>query len=457
MLNVIMRKQGVLRVARRNMSAATKKFNKTTFREPDPSKPKIVLAYSGGLDTSAQLSWLAKEKNFEVCAYIAHLGQDDVLKPEDVDAICAKAEQSGAYSFYCEDLRQDFVDNYIFKAIKGNGLYENRYLLGTSVARPCIGKRQVEICWEEGAKHISHGSTGKGNDQVRFELCYLGMDPTLECVSLWRDREYLSKFEGRQDLIDYAKSQNIPVSATKKHSYSEDENMMHISYESGELEDPAFPGHANEYPGLVLKKKSVGVLEAPDVPARITIDIEKGEPVAVRNYDDGTEITDSVELYEYLNRLGGEHGIGRIDIVENRFVGMKSRGCYETPGGTIVHEAIRDLEVLCMDREVHRMRDTLSVKFSELIYNGFWFSPEMDFLMAAMEKAQEHTTGSVDLQLLKGNVIKRGRSSPMSLYNQDLVSMDIEGGFNPEISTGFIQTLSTRLKASAARDKLAGK
>jgi len=457
MLNIIMRKQGVLRVARRNMSAATKKFNKTTFREPDPSKPKIVLAYSGGLDTSAQLSWLAKEKNFEVCAYIAHLGQDDVLKPEDVDAICAKAEQSGAYSFYCEDLRQDFVDNYIFKAIKGNGLYENRYLLGTSVARPCIGKRQVEICWEEGAKHISHGSTGKGNDQVRFELCYLGMDPTLECVSLWRDREYLSKFEGRQDLIDYAKSQNIPVSATKKHSYSEDENMMHISYESGELEDPAFPGHANEYPGLVLKKKSVGVLEAPDVPARITIDIEKGEPVAVRNYDDGTEITDSVELYEYLNRLGGEHGIGRIDIVENRFVGMKSRGCYETPGGTIVHEAIRDLEVLCMDREVHRMRDTLSVKFSELIYNGFWFSPEMDFLMAAMEKAQEHTTGSVDLQLLKGNVIKRGRSSPMSLYNQDLVSMDIEGGFNPEISTGFIQTLSTRLKASAARDKLAGK
>eukprot|EP00939_MAST-03C_sp_MAST-3C-sp1_P003835 g3835.t1 len=436
-------------------TAATPAFNKTSFRTPDPSKPKIVLAYSGGLDTSAQLSWLAKEKGYEVCAYIAHLGQDDVRDSADIDAIRDKAEASGAYAFYCEDLREDFVNNYVYKAIKGNGLYENRYLLGTSVARPCIGKRQVEICWREGAKHISHGSTGKGNDQVRFELCYMGMDPTLECVTLWRDREYLAKFEGRQDLLDYATSQNIPVSATKKHSYSEDENMMHISYESGELEDPAFPGHTKEYPGMVLKKKTVGVLEAPDVPAKISIDIEKGEPVAVRNFDDGTEITgDAVALYEYLNTLGGIHGIGRIDIVENRFVGMKSRGCYETPGGTIVHEALRDLEVLCMDREVHRLRDTLAVKYSELIYNGFWFSPEMDFLMTAMEKAQEHTTGTVDLQLLKGNVIKRGRSSPLSLYNQDLVSMDIEGGFNPEISTGFIQTLSTRLKASKARDRL---
>jgi len=214
--------------------ATAKRFNKTTFRQPDPSKPKIVLAYSGGLDTSAQLAWLTKENGFEVCAYIADLGQDDVKTQEDIDAICAKAKQSGAYSFYCEDLKEDFLTNYVYKAIKGNGLYENRYLLGTSVARPCIGKRQVEICWEEGARHISHGSTGKGNDQVRFELCYLGMDPTLNCVSLWRDRDYLSKFEGRQDLIDYANANGIPVSATKKHSYSEDENMFHISYESGD-------------------------------------------------------------------------------------------------------------------------------------------------------------------------------------------------------------------------------
>lgn len=430
-------------------------FNKTAFREPDASKPKIVLAYSGGLDTSCQLSWLAKEKGFEVCAYIADLGQDDVLNPKDVEEICAKAEQSGAYAFYCEDLRKDFVENYIFKSIKGNGLYENRYLLGTSVARPCIGKRQVEICWEEGAKHISHGSTGKGNDQVRFELCYLGMDHSLDCVTLWRDPEYLSKFEGRQDLIDYATTQNIPISQTKKHSYSEDENMMHISYESGELEDPAFPGHENEYPGMVLKKKSVGVMEAPDEPAKLTLEFKAGVPVRVKNFDDGTEISDSVKMYEYLNKIGGEHGVGRVDIVENRFIGMKSRGCYESPAATILHHGLRDLEVLCMDREVQRIRDTMAVKFSELIYCGYWFSPEMDLLMTVMDKAQEHVCGTVDLQLHKGNVIMRGRSSPLSLYNQDLVSMDIEGGFNPEISTGFIQTLSTRLKASAARDKIA--
>ena len=283
-----------------------RQFNKTAFREPDPSKPKIVLAYSGGLDTSCQLSWLAKEKGFEVCAYIADLGQDDVLNPKDVEEICAKAEQSGAYAFYCEDLRKDFVENYIFKSIKGNGLYENRYLLGTSVARPCIGKRQVEICWEEGAKHISHGSTGKGNDQVRFELCYLGMDHSLDCVTLWRDPEYLSKFEGRQDLIDYATTQNIPISQTKKHSYSEDENMMHISYESGELEDPAFPGHENEYPGMVLKKKSVGVMEAPDEPAKLTLDFQAGVPVRVKNFDDGTEISESVQMY-VCNNVSCDH------------------------------------------------------------------------------------------------------------------------------------------------------
>ena len=292
------RKMQVLRSSSRSVTKVLRRnFNKTAFREPDPSKPKIVLAYSGGLDTSCQLSWLAKEKGFEVCAYIADLGQDDVLNPKDVEEICAKAEQSGAYAFYCEDLRKDFVENYIFKSIKGNGLYENRYLLGTSVARPCIGKRQVEICWEEGAKHISHGSTGKGNDQVRFELCYLGMDHSLDCVTLWRDPEYLSKFEGRQDLIDYATTQNIPISQTKKHSYSEDENMMHISYESGELEDPAFPGHENEYPGMVLKKKSVGVMEAPDEPAKLTLDFQAGVPVRVKNFDDGTEISESVQMY----------------------------------------------------------------------------------------------------------------------------------------------------------------
>jgi len=432
-------------------------FNKTSFREPDPSKPKLVLAYSGGLDTSTQLAWLVNEKGFEVCAYIADLGQDDTLEEKDREEICAKAEQSGAYSFYCEDLRRDFVTDFVFPTIKANTLYEGRYLLGTSVARPCIAKRQVEICWEEGATHISHGSTGKGNDQVRFELCYLGMDATLDCVTLWRDPEYLAKFEGRQDLIDYATAHGIPVGATKKHSYSEDENLMHISYESGELEDPAYPGNQHEYPGLVLKKKTREIMDTPDEPASLTIDFDNGDPCKVTNTDDGTSITDPLELYTYLNKIAGIHGVGRIDIVENRYVGMKSRGCYETPAGTVLFAAHQDLETLCIDREVQRLRDTLSIKFGEFVYNGYWFSPEMQFVMNAVMQPQKYVNGSVDLRLHKGNVICRGRSSPVSLYNEDLVSMDKAGGFNAEHSTGFIQTLSTRLKASAMRDQLSKK
>jgi argininosuccinate synthase len=447
-----------LRPAVRAASTSAPKFNKTSFREPDPSKPRLVLAYSGGLDTSCQLSWLAKEKGFEVCAYIADLGQDDVKNPDDVAAICAKAEQSGAYCFYNEDLREEFVEDYIHKVVRANAIYEGRYLLGTSIARPCIGKRQIEVCRKEGAEFVSHGSTGKGNDQVRFELCYLAMAPDIECVTLWRDREYLDKFQGRLDLIDYAESMNIPVGATKKHSYSEDENMYHISYESGELEDPAYPGHHTEggYPGLVLKKKSVSLLDAPDVPARLTIDFEQGNPVRVRNVDDGTEHTNPLAMFEYLNEIGGAHGVGRIDIVENRFVGMKSRGCYETPGGTVLNAAHLDLEILTMDREVMRIRDGLSLKYAECVYNGYWFSPEMDFLNNAMDHAQRHVTGSVDVQLHKGNVINVGRSSPLSLYSEDLVSMDKEGGFDATLSTGFIKTLSTRLKANVARGQLPG-
>ena len=439
-------------------AAGAGKFNKTTFREPDPSKPRLVLAYSGGLDTSCQLSWLAKEKGFEVCAYIADLGQDDVKNPADVEAICAKAEQSGAYCFYNEDLRSEFVEDYIHKVVRAGAIYEGRYLLGTSIARPCIGKRQIEVCRQEGANFVSHGSTGKGNDQVRFELCYLAMAPDIECVTLWRDREYLDKFKGRLDLIDYAESENIPVGATKKHSYSEDENLYHISYESGELEDPAYPGHHTEggYPGLVLKKKSVSLLDAPDEPARLKIDFVEGNPVRVLNVDDGTEHTEPLPMFQYLNEIGGAHGVGRIDIVENRFVGMKSRGCYETPGGTVLSSAHLDLELLTMDREVMRIRDQLSLKYAELVYNGYWFSPEMDFLNSAMDHAQRHVTGSVDIQLHKGNVINVGRSSPLSLYSEDLVSMDKEGGFDATLSTGFIKTLSTRLKANVARSQLPG-
>jgi len=277
------------------------------------------------------------------------------------------------------------------------------------------------------------------------------MDPTLTCVTMWRDPEYLETFQGRLDLIDYAEREGIPVSATKKVSFSEDENCMHISYESGELEDPAFPGHTHEYPAEMWKK-TTPLEDTPDTPCNLTIDFVKGNPVKVTNVDDGTVVTGSLDLFMYLNKVGGEHGVGREDIVENRFVGMKSRGCYECPGGAILFRSHLDLETLCMDREVMRIRDGLTVKFSELAYNGFWFTPEMTFLRSTMELSQAAVTGSVDVRLFKGNVINRGRSSPFSLYNQDLVSMDIEGGFNAEMSTGFIQTLSTRLKASAARD-----
>jgi len=444
--------------ATRCMRAYSTDFNKVSFREPDPSKPKLVLAYSGGLDTSTQLAYLTQEMGFEVCAYIADLGQDDLKTQADKDAVRDKAQESGAYAYYCEDQRREFVTDFVFEMLRAQAVYERRYLLGTSVARPCIGKRQVEVCWNEGATHISHGSTGKGNDQVRFEMCYLGMDPKLECVTLWREPDYCAKFPGRGELLEYATSHGIHVTATKKHSYSEDENMMHISYESGELEDPAFPGHTDEYPGLVMQKKTVNIEDCPDVPANITIGFEKGTPVYVKNVDDGTEITDPLELFLYLNEIGGAHGVGRIDIVENRFVGMKSRGCYETPAGTILYSAKLDLELLTMDREVMRIRDTLSDKYAEVCYNGYWYSPEWQMLRKSMEYANENTTGEAYIRLHKANVLNRGRSAgEHSLYNEDLVSMDMLGGFDPSQSTGFIRTLSTRIKASKARDAKFGK
>jgi len=423
------------------------------FREPDASKPKLVLAYSGGLDTSTQLAWLAKEKGFEVCAYIADLGQDEgVNSEEELNEITAKAELSGAYAFVCADAKRDFVTDFVFRALRANAVYEGRYLLGTSIARPCISKFQMDIVAQEGAQFVSHGSTGKGNDQVRFELAYQALDPSIQCVTLWRDPEYLEKFKGRPDLIDFATQHGIPVGQTKKHSYSEDENLMHISYESGELEDPAYPGNLRPYPGQVLKKKTRDIADCPDEPANLKIDFVKGNPVRVENQDDGTVIEDPLDLFVYLNKIAGEHGVGRLDIVENRFVGMKSRGCYETPAGTVLQRAHLDLETLTMDREVMRIRDVLSLKFAELCYNGYWYSPEMDYIGNALDDAQRVVTGSVDVQLLKGNVMNRGRSSPISLYNQDLVSMDVEGGFDATNSTGFIKTLATRIKAAKQQE-----
>eukprot|EP00457_Paulinella_chromatophora_P006823 gb/GEZN01006842.1/.p1 GENE.gb/GEZN01006842.1/~~gb/GEZN01006842.1/.p1 ORF type:complete len:476 (-),score=66.87 gb/GEZN01006842.1/:151-1578(-) len=427
------------------------------FRKPDPSKPRLVLAYSGGLDTSCQLAYLTQTLGMEVCAYIADLGQDDLNTQAAKDAVRDKAKQSGAYAYYCEDVKDEFVRDYILEYFKCGTLYEKRYLLGTSIARPCIGKRQVEIATKEQATHVSHGSTGKGNDQVRFELCYLAMDPKLKIVTLWRDPTYCKMFQGRQDLIDFATKAGIPVGASKKHSYSEDENCMHISYESGELEDPAFPGNKHEYPGLVLKKKTVDIKDAPEKPVDLRVHFEKGKASAIEGPEGKFDFTKTPFLaYDYLNKVAGKHGVGRADLVENRYVGLKSRGCYETPAGTVLYAALTDLEILCMDREVMRLRDQLGLKYAENVYNGYWFSPEMDFLRNSMDYASRATTGQVDVRLNKGNVMCRGRSSPNSLYSMKMVSMDEHGGFDPTAGTGFIATLSNRLKAVRARDEKAG-
>ncbi|CEG38287.1 argininosuccinate synthase [Plasmopara halstedii] len=330
---------------------------------------KVVLAYSGGLDTSVILKWLTN-KGFEVICYCANVGQHG----EDYDKVRAKAISLGAKKVYIEDLREDFVENYIFEAVKSNAIYESRYLLGTSLARPVIAKKQVEIAQAEGARYVAHGATGKGNDQVRFELCAQALDAQLKTIAPWRDTEFIEMFKGRADLIQYAKEQNIPIDATPKAPYSVDENLYHTSYEAGMLEDPMTA------PMVEMFKMTVDPKNAPDSAEQIQVRFKKGVPVGVTNLTANTpEITGALNLFLELNKLAGKHGIGRIDIVENRFVGIKSRGCYETPGGTILRHAHLDLEGLCMDREVMKVRDSLSAKFAEFCYNGFWFSPEMDF------------------------------------------------------------------------------
>lgn len=396
---------------------------------------RVVLAYSGGLDTSCILKWLM-EKGFEVIAYIADVGQD-----EDFEAARKKALSIGAQKVYVEDLKEEFVTDYIFPAFSANAIYEGRYLLGTSLARPLIAKRQIEIAERENAPYVSHGATGKGNDQVRFELSYYALNPGIKIIAPWKNPEFLAQFKGRTDLINYAKEKNIPITATHERPYSQDENLLHISCESGILEDTALS------PDPSMFRFTKDPKDAPDHETRIEIHFKDGLPVKVVNKDDGTVRTKPLELFTYLNELGRANGIGRMDMVENRFVGIKSRGVYETPGGSILRVAHMDIEGIAMDREVMRIRDMLTPKFSELVYYGFWFSPEMDFLMAAMRKSQEVIDGVVFLKLYKGNVTVVGRESPSSLYNKDLSSMDIEGGFNQQDSEGFIKINAVRLMA----------
>ncbi len=409
-------------------------------------KGKVVLAYSGGLDTSCILKWFI-DQGYEVIAFVADVGQK-----EDFEAVKAKALKVGASKVIVKDLKREFVTDYIFPAVRANAIYENRYLLGTSLARPVIAKHQVMVAKEEGAEYVSHGATGKGNDQVRFELTYYSLNPEIKVIAPWKTQEFLDQFKGRDDLIAYAKKNGIPISVTLKKPYSEDENLMHISHEAGILEDPS------KIPDDSVYSRTVSPANAPDKSTMIEVYFKDGTPVKVVNKNDGTAKTDPLELFMYLNDLGAANGVGRIDMVENRFVGIKSRGLYETPGGTILMAAHRDIEAIAMDREVMRLRDMLSPRYAEIIYNGFWFSPEMEFLTAAFNKSQEFIDGKVTLELFKGNVFTRARQSPTSLYDEDLGSMHKAGGFDQKDSLGFIKINAIRLMAHRAiLDKLAKK
>jgi argininosuccinate synthase len=387
---------------------------------------KVVLAYSGGLDTSVILKWLVETYDCEVITFSADIGQE-----EELDRIEEKALKTGASKVYIDDLKETFVTNFVFPAFRANAIYEGQYLLGTSIARPLIAKRQMEIAEIEGADAVSHGATGKGNDQVRFELGYLAIDPHIKIIAPWREWNLKS----RTELMAFAEKHGIEVPTTPQKPYSSDRNLLHISFEGGILEDPW-----NE-PSSDMFVLSVSPEEAPDKPEIIEISFEKGNPVLIN----GKAMT-SAGLLKKLNTLGGRHGIGRIDIVENRFVGMKSRGIYETPGGTILRTAHMAMESITMDREVMHLRDSLIPKYSELIYNGFWFSPEMSLMQKMIDHTQENVSGIVRLKLYKGNVMVLGRKSDYSLYSEDFATFENDSVYSQKDAEGFIRLNALRLR-----------
>jgi argininosuccinate synthase len=387
---------------------------------------KIVLAYSGGLDTSVMLRWLKERYACEVICYCADVGQADELS-----GLEEKALRTGAAKLYVEDLREEFVRDYVWTAVKANAVYEGVYLLGTSLARPVIAKRQIEIARREGADAVAHGATGKGNDQVRFELTYYALQPDIKVIAPWREWE----FKGRSDLIAYSKEHNIPITATHEKPYSTDRNLMHVSYEGGILEDPWAEPPEDIF--QLTRSPENANTEA----EYVELSFEHGEPVAINGKKLGP-----VTLLENLNKLGGEHGIGRVDLVENRFVGMKSRGVYETPGVTVLQAAHRALESITLDREVMHLRDSLSVKFAESIYYGFWFAPEFELLRKMVDETQTKVTGDVRLKLFRGNTIVIGRRSPHSLYDEKVATFEADTVYNQRDAEGFIKLNALRLR-----------
>ncbi|MBT3809472.1 MAG: argininosuccinate synthase [Rhodospirillaceae bacterium] len=396
---------------------------------------KVVLAYSGGLDTSVILKWLVETYDCEVVTFTADLGQGEELEPAR-----AKAEMFGVKEIYIEDLREEFVRDYVFPMFRANALYEGVYLLGTSIARPLIAKRQIEIAHETGADAVSHGATGKGNDQVRFELGYYALDPDIKVIAPWREWDLTS----RTKLIEFAEKHQIPIAKDKRGEapFSVDANLLHISAEGKVLEDPWH--EPEEY----LFSRSVSPEAAPDTPTYIEIGFEAGDPVSI----DGEKMSPATLLTK-LNKLGGANGIGRLDLVENRFVGMKSRGVYETPGGTVMHVAHRAMESLTLDREATHLKDELMPRYAKLVYNGFWFAPEREMIQALVDKSQEHVSGTVRLKLYKGNVVVVGRKSPNSLYSLDHVTFEDDEVYDQRDAEGFIKLQALRLRlAKALRD-----
>lgn len=400
---------------------------------------KIVVAYSGGLDTSVLLSWLRRKYSAEVIAFCADVGQG-----EELDGLEEKALATGAGACFVDDLRAEFAADFIFPMFQAGALYEGQYYLGTSIARPLIAKRMVDVARREGADAVAHGATGKGNDQVRFELAAAALDPGLDVIAPWRDESFRAEFPGRAEMIAYAEREGIPVQASASKPYSMDRNLLHISFESGVLEDPWLDATDPAHRGMYVL--SVSPEEAPDTPEAVELEFERGLCRAVNG-----RALDPLDVMLELNRLGGLHGVGRVDMVENRFVGMKSRGVYETPGGAILHKAHRIMESLTMDREVMHLRDSLIPRYSTLVYNGFWFDPERLAIQALVDETQRNVTGTVRVKLYKGNVMAAGVRSPRSLYHPDIATMEADpsNAYDQSDATGFIRLNALRLKVEA--------